>query len=93
MVHTFETYLEDKCAIGGLGIPYLTKIHSCYNIKAIHKGYKLSDHKSSLLYYNVVIIYSDSPNMRRCMLVIGLNDPHPTSTTCLLELMLVCSTG
>jgi len=28
-----------------------------------------------------------SPNMRRCMLVMGLNDPQATNTTCLLELI------
>jgi len=31
--------------------------------------------------------YSHLPNMRRCMLVMGLNDPQAINTTCLLELM------
>jgi len=32
------------------------------------------------------------PNMRRCMLVMGLKEPHPSNTTCLLELIANCRT-
>ena len=37
-----------------------------------------------------VIIHWYLPNMRRCMFVTGLYDPHPTNTTCFLQLIGKC---
>jgi len=39
-----------------------------------------------MLHNDVIIIkfYWHLPNMRRCIFVIGLYEPHPTNTTCFL---------